>query len=372
MRRTLALFGTSLLAALTAFAVPTLAPRATAGTTGSAGAVYVMTNDAHANAVIGFDRDANGSLTETGTFATGGRGTGAGLGSQGSLILSADGAWLFAVNAGSNSISSFAVEAGGLQLVGVFGSRGLHPISLTQHASLLYVLNGGGVANIAGFRIGADGSLSSIGGSKQTLSNPAPNPAEVAFNQAGSLLMVTEKSTQILDTFPVDGTGRAGPRTSVTSAGIEPFGFAFDTNDHAIVSEAFNGGPGRSAVSSYQVSGTDLKPISASVPTTQTAACWVVIGQGGRYAYTSNTGSGTISSVSIAGDGTLSLAQAAAASTGPHSAPIDEDLSAGGSYLYVLTSGLGTITKLDVDGAGLSNLRMFGSLPPSASGLAAS
>jgi 6-phosphogluconolactonase len=368
MRRTLALLGTSLLALVAALAVPALAPAATA----ASGAVYVMTNDAHANAVMAFARAANGNLQETGTFPTGGRGTGVGLGSQGALILSADGKWLFAANAGSNSISTFAVTADGLDLVGAFGSRGVRPISLTQHASLLYVLNAGAIANVSGFRIGADGSLASIAGSKQALSNAFPNPAEVAFNNAGSLLVVTEKSTQLLDTFAVDGAGRAGPRHTTASSGIEPFGFAFDTNDHAIVSEAFNGGPGRSAVSSYAADGTDLKPISTSVPTTQTAACWVVISQDGRYAYVSNTGSGTMSSVSIGGDGSLSLAQAAAGSMGPHSAPIDEDLSSGGSFLYVLTSGLGTITKFDASGASLTNLRMFGSLPPSTSGLAAS
>ena len=42
------------------------------------------------------------ALIQTQSVLTSGTGTGAGLGSQGSLALSADGRWLLAVNAGSN------------------------------------------------------------------------------------------------------------------------------------------------------------------------------------------------------------------------------------------------------------------------------
>ena len=75
--------------------------------------------------------------------------------------------------------------------------RTVRPISATIHGRVLYVLNAGGIANITGFRVGSDGTLSRIGGSKQQLSNPMPNAAQVGFNPAGTLLIVTEKSTQL-------------------------------------------------------------------------------------------------------------------------------------------------------------------------------
>src|SRR3954470_21179964 len=52
------------------------------------GAVYTMTNAASGNAVVMFNRSANGTLHEAGTFNTGGMGSGDALGSQGSLVLS--------------------------------------------------------------------------------------------------------------------------------------------------------------------------------------------------------------------------------------------------------------------------------------------
>src|SRR5437879_3380048 len=70
----------------------------------SAGAVYTLTNTA-ANAVIVYDRSASGALTWSGTFPTGGRG--GSLGSQGAVVTSKDGRWLYAVDAGSNDIAVF-------------------------------------------------------------------------------------------------------------------------------------------------------------------------------------------------------------------------------------------------------------------------
>ena len=92
------------------FALALLAPGPAAAQNLLAGAVYTMTNAAAGNSVVAFRRGSDGTLEPAGAFSTGGQGTGAGLGSQGALILSPDSQWLFAVNAGSNSLSSFAVR----------------------------------------------------------------------------------------------------------------------------------------------------------------------------------------------------------------------------------------------------------------------
>ena len=119
--------------------------------------MYTLTNEAAGNAVAIFNRAADGTLTAAGTVSTGGLGNGGGLGSQGALTLSQDNQWLFAVNAGSNDISVFAVSAHGLTLADKVASGGEQPISVTSYKNLVYVVNAGGSGNISGFKLGKHG-----------------------------------------------------------------------------------------------------------------------------------------------------------------------------------------------------------------------
>src|SRR3989442_13482280 len=201
-------------------------------------AVYTLTNQVAGNAVAVFNRSADGTLTAAGTIATGGTGTGAGLGSQGAVALSHDGRRLFAVNAGSNDVSVFDVGPAGLSLASRTASGGPLPISLTVHGNVLYVLNAGGNGNISGFTISTTGGLTAIPGSTQLLSGTNVGPAQVSFSPDGRRLVVTEKNTSLLDVYAVDAKGAAGARTSFTSAGGTPFGFAFGPRHVLLVSEA--------------------------------------------------------------------------------------------------------------------------------------
>src|SRR6266851_10183478 len=113
------------------------------------GALYTMSNDPNGNAVLVFDRAADGSLTAAGTFSTGGRGTGGrepdfGLANAGALALSDNEQLLFVVNPGSDDLSVFAVRREGLRLLDRLDSGGREPISVTVHGHLVYVLNAGG------------------------------------------------------------------------------------------------------------------------------------------------------------------------------------------------------------------------------------
>jgi 6-phosphogluconolactonase (cycloisomerase 2 family) len=340
-----------------------------------AGAVYVLTNSATENAVAVFDRSADGSLTPAGTVATGGQGAGSGLGSQGALAMSDDQRWLFAVNAGSDEVSVFRVRDDGLRLTDKVASGGDRPISLTVYDDLLYVLNAGDPGNITGFRLD-DGKLKAISGSTQPLSNSgsgaAPGPAQVQFNPDGDLLVVTEKATNLIDTYAVDEHGRAHSPKTYPSAGTTPFGFAFDKRDHLIVSEAFGGAVGASALSSYDVDDSKLEVITASAPTHQTAACWVVVTKHGRYVYTTNAGSNAISAYRIGRDGALSLlGDGNAGATGQ--SPIDMGLSRNSRYLYALSGGSHSISifRIKSDGS-LTPQGEAGGLPAGAVGVAAS
>jgi 6-phosphogluconolactonase len=348
-----------------------------AGFAGSAaaksfGTVYTSTNAATGNEIRAFDRGADGSLSPAGSFATAGAGTGVGLGSQGAVRLTDRGRRLFAVNAGSDSITSFKLSGRGLRLRDVEPSSGDRPISLTVHGDLLYVLNAGS-DQISGFRVRGGGDLEPLAGSTRNLSGAGTDPAQVEFSPDGDLLVVTEKATNRIDTFRVGRDGRAGPALSQPSAGQTPFGFAFDPRGNLIVSEAFGGAENASALSSYRVGGDGaIAPISPVVRTEQTAACWVVVTENGRFAYTTNTGSGSISSYAVDRDGSISLLESVAADTGAGSSPTDMALD-GDRHLFALGSGTGTVGSYRVRGDGsLAPVDVVGGLPAGTTGLAAS
>jgi 6-phosphogluconolactonase len=348
---------------------------AAAAAPGAAGTVYVLGNEASGNAVLAFDRAADGTLQAAGQFATGGLGTGAGLGGQGALVLSDNGRWLFAVNAGSNQISVFAVSPDGLTLVDLADSGGETPTSLTVKGNLLYVLNAGGSGNITGLAVGDDGHLQAVPGSTQPLSNAgvgaAPGPAQVSFSPDGDVLVVTEKATNLIDVYPVGNLGAAGSPVSYPSAGETPFGFAFSLQGALVVSDAFGGAAGASALSSYRIEDGQLKNVSAAVPTNQTAACWVVISGNGKFAYTTNAGSGSISSYRISQNGTIQLQESRAGVTGDGSSPIDMAFSHNSRYLYALNSGTHTVAIFAAYGDGSLTAEGSLAIPVSASGIAA-
>lgn len=342
-----------------------------AASDGNPGTVYTMTNSASGNAVVEYERAADGTLSAGGAFSTGGLGSGTGLGSQGAVALSPDGRWLFAVNAGSSEISVFAVQPGELALVDKVSSAGSDPISLTYNHRLLYVLNAGNGGGIAGFRMSINGHLHFISGSIRPLSNngagAAPSPEEIAFTPDGESLVVTEKGSSLIDTYTVEHGRAHGPLVNA-SAGPAPYGFDFASRNVMVVSEAAN-----SAASSYTVSDKGLQVISASVLDTQAAACWLKVTANGKFAYAANAASGTISGYRVSQDGKLSLLDPSGINgiTGAGSHPIDMGLSKSDRFLYVLASGNNTINAFSVNPDGSLAFIANYSSPAGASGLAA-
>ncbi len=246
-------------------------------------AVVTESNSDAGNEVVVYSRGHNGMLSLMGSYSTDGTRTGAGLGSQGAVAL--NGGYIYAVNAGSNDIS--VLTTGGA-LVDQEASGGEMPISLTIHHNLLYVLNAGGDGNITGFRINEDGTIIMISGSSRPLSGSGVGPAQVEFSPDGRMLVVTEKGTNMIDTYSIEPGGTASGPNVQPSVGNTPFGFEFDNKGHLIVSDAFGGGMGAGAMSSYNVSRNGISLITGPVVNQQTAPCWVVVTNDGRYSYTTN------------------------------------------------------------------------------------
>jgi 6-phosphogluconolactonase (cycloisomerase 2 family) len=351
---------------------PAAAPLAVAGALLFAGAaqahgfsaVYTQTNSAAGNAVEVLTRGADGGLTPAGSVPTGGRGTSAGLGSQGAVALSGDGKTLLAVDAGSNDIASFRVGRNGLTLVGRVPSRGTMPVSLSIRGHDAYVLNAGGFPNVAAFRLGGDGTLTPRFGGRAPLTDGAINAAEVAVSPDGSALVVTEKGNSALETFPLRH-GIPGDPVVTPSSGPVPFGFAFDKRGDAIVSEASN-----STVSSYRLRSGALQLVTASAQTLQGAACWVVTTPDGRFAYTGNAATGSISAFAIGTDGSLTRITSDGRTA---SSPRPNDLAIAGGHLYAINpiNGSVTIYRINDDGT-LDGQGAATGLPQGLAGLAAS
>lgn len=337
--------------------------------------VYTLLNQAGGNAVQTYKVSDNGHLVFQSMTYTGGLGTSAGLGSQGALSLSANGRYLTVVNAGNNTVSTFYIKNGKPELTDVEPSGGLTPTSVTESEGLVYVLNqgsatvAGNVQGFARFR----GGLVPIPGATAPVSGVGAIPVEVKFTPDGDGLVVAEKNTNLIDTFKLDYRGLPVDLAYQTSVGVTPFGFDFDRRGRLFITEANGGAANASSVSSYRLaSDLALTAISSKISTNQTAACWDVVSPNGKFLYTGNAGSGSVSGYRIAHDGTISLLKPSGVSgtTGAHT--LDVTISSDGAFLFVLSAGNQEITSFRVaDDGSLSKVDIAADLPVGTTGLVA-
>jgi 6-phosphogluconolactonase (cycloisomerase 2 family) len=267
-------------------------------------------------------------------------------------------------------VSTFKLRERDMQLVSVVSSGGVHPISVTEHDDLVYVLNDGAAGNVAGFR-NERGTLKPIGGSVRGLSaSTGTLPAQVGFSDDGEALVVTEKGTSKLTSYRVRDNGSIATPIVTPSPGLTPFGFAFNRRNQLLVTEAVASG-----VSSYRFRDADpARPVvvSASVLDTQAAACWIAITPNGRYAYVANAGTSTVSSYRIATGGQIELLSAVAGAMPAGSGPTDTAVSSNGRNLYVLDGRTFSIAAFAVGGDGtLAEQTVVTGLPLHVVGLAA-
>jgi 6-phosphogluconolactonase len=191
-------------------------------------------------------------------------------------------------------------------------------------------------------------------------------PEEVAFDNDGHRLVVTEKGANLVDVYPVDPDGVAGARTSYQAVGLGPYGFAFGRQNELLVSEAAT-----NSASSYDIDRGSLSTVSSAVATHHAAPCWLAVTGDGRLAYTANAHDGTISGFTVGHDGTLALLDPSGTTATPGAGNLDLAFDQDGAFLYQLRSS-GPITAYRVEQDGhLTLLGVAGSMPGAVSGLAA-
>src|SRR4051812_43747940 len=162
VRRSRALLTGGFVAAAFAVAAP-------AGAIASPGAVFTQDNDPAGNAVQVFERAADGTLSAGRSFPTGGAGLSTLGGRQGAVELSDDERYVYAVNAGSNTVTTFRVTSDGLENLGSVGSGGVAPTSIDERSGRVYVLNSGATANVTTFAAATNGTLTPLAGGSRAL-----------------------------------------------------------------------------------------------------------------------------------------------------------------------------------------------------------
>jgi DNA-binding beta-propeller fold protein YncE len=317
--------------------------------------VFVQTDSPTGNQVVAYDQAADGSLTQAGTYNTGGLGgvlEGSvvdHLASQGSLAYDADNGLLYAVNAGSDTVSVFAVAGDHLSLRQVIGSGGAFPVGVAVSHDLVYVLNAREGGSVQGYRV-AFGHLAPIPGSRRPLGlDPTQKPefvntpGQVAFSPDGSQLIVTTKANgSSIDVFAVTPFGRLSATPAVNpEPGAVPFGLTFDRGGDLVVTEA-----GPNAVASFSLHGDGTLTPIASVPTGGAATCWIV--RAGNVLYASNAGSATLSNVLSGSGGALALL----GSTETDGGTVDAAVAASSRFLYVQTGAAGIVDEFAIGTGG--------------------
>jgi 6-phosphogluconolactonase len=334
----------------------------------SEGVVFAQTNASH-NEVIAAARSADGELTPMGTYSTGGAGDDTPhLTSQGSVTLTRDRRHLLVTNVASGDVSVFALNDGPLELTKTV-PVGPAPKSVAEHDGLVFVLATGD-ATIHGFRL-VDGDLVPLGGATRSLSTP--DGAQIGFTPDGGALIVTERGADKLSAFAVRMDGMLGEARTIDSQGATPYGFAVSTDGTLVVTEAFGAQKGAAAASSYRVDGDAITPKTASVGNMRSEICWAVIGNEGRFAFTTNFADGAVSRYRIDMDGGLTLEDATAGITEDGRVGLrDVDLSDDGRFLYAIDTDQGEIAGWTVgeDGS-LSTIGPWGGVPTTVAGLAA-
>jgi DNA-binding beta-propeller fold protein YncE len=303
--------------------------------------LYVETNNVRPgmNAVLAYTiNPADGSLSLLGTYPTGGTGIenfDIRLGPDDhdkEIIFNQDKTVLFAVNAGSNTIAVFTVNADG-SLVPIpgspFASWGPNPTSMALVGDKLVVVNANSddrpdtvpnntPTNYTVFHVSGNGHLEHIPGSSIELA-PDANPMMVAVSGDGKFVFGIDffanpypgdriapflpTRGSFLETFTIqdDGTLQRSPGSPyVPAAGarvdpaIPQSGYLLGMAPHptepiVYVGEAF---AQKLGVYTYDQNGA-LSPL-VDLPTIGVAACWVALDPSAKHVYTSDAGTNSV------------------------------------------------------------------------------
>jgi 6-phosphogluconolactonase (cycloisomerase 2 family) len=290
--------------------------------------IYTETDNSNPgeNAVIAYRQNADGQVTEIGSFKTDGTGVANPQGLLGpddsdkEVIASPDGRFIFAVNQGSNSIAAFDVERdGSLDLVQntAVGSGGTGPVSLSIANGRLYVVNRGDevqgqtgsiAPSITVFDIGHKGVLTQDVAATTTLS-VGLSPSQ--------LLISSDSKSAFLDTFTppplnnVTGANEVVPFQVVANGKLIPVSsggigapvtppLLLGLAQHPTKNIIYAGLTGASQVGVFTFDGSGNLKLEDTVPVQGKGPCWATVSANGEFLYTVDTGTNSVGVFSLA------------------------------------------------------------------------
>lgn len=315
--------------------------------------LYAQSNETN-NAVLQFERNADGTFAPRARIATGGRGTNGvdhvnkgvtgpdSLSSNRSVVVS--GKRLFVANAGDNTVSVFQIDTatGTPRLLKASPTGGTLPTSLAVNNDVLYVSHQQG-GTVGAYKIGIDGALTRIG--FYTLSHPDAVLTQVEVSAGGKSLVVNEFLSELatrapgktLTTFPIKSDGTLGVPATMQSSGAGTLGGRFahgKLSNVYVTAEAVSG-----SLSTYALdNGTLVAKSGPVIAVGQTEPCWLVITPDNRFVYTGN-GAGTVSLYALDPEGRATLVTPVAATEPPPAGvasalAADAWISPDGKFLY--------------------------------------
>jgi 6-phosphogluconolactonase (cycloisomerase 2 family) len=339
-------------AAAAALSVLPASAATAAATAAPVHAVFVQTDNTAGNTIVAYERTVSGGLQQVGSYPTGGDGgalTGSvvdHLASERSLAYDAQARQLYAVNAGSNTITVFAVRGNTLSRSQVISSGGQFPVSIAVHGNQVFVLNALGGGSVSGF-VQAGGRLIPVPSWQRDLGLGTTSstvftgtPGQIGFTPDGSHLVVTTKgAANTVDVFQTGPFGLSAEPAVNSLPGEVPFGFTFDQYGHLAVAET-----GTNTIATFSIAADGTLTQLGSAATGQTATCWITASPAGTL-YASNAGSGTESGLRTQPDGAVTLLGATATDAGT----VDAAASSDGQYLYVQAGGPGNVDAYHIN-----------------------
>ena len=296
-----------------------------------------MTNDASANQIRVYDAESHDLLQTLSTRGTGGAGGNA----RG--VRQFEGKLVAAVNNGSNTVAVFQRVGDRLKFDKLLATTSA-PVSIDFANDHMYVA---GATTVDSFVIHGNSVDWMDGTTALELADgtapPAGSTAQVGAISERSLLVTlkTDPSPGTVDVVALhDGavTGAAPAAVSAPAGTLTPFGFAVYRDGTALITLAHSDQDGLFRDGAF----------TSVIAATQMAPCWMT--RAGKYVFTANTGSRTISRLAGTGSHIFLDAQVAAASVTAGGSPSDIDAEDG---------ILGVIDR----GAGQAHLTLFFLLP---------
>jgi 6-phosphogluconolactonase (cycloisomerase 2 family) len=231
------------------------------------------------------------------------------------MVVDPNSSFVFVANAGSNSISVFAIDQSTGALKEVNGSpftTGATPVSLACRGTSLFVANQG-AAEISAYSFDSKtGSLALVGSAAA-----GANTTSIEADSGGTFVYVADGTANTVTVYSTGSSGLTMTSTSV-AVGSTPSDVHLDpSGKYLYVANA-----GSNNVSGFTIEGSGgLSPISGSPWSAGTGSSYLTSSLNGNYLFVANRGAGSVSSFQVGNGGALTPVNGSPFATSGYTSP---------------------------------------------------